>query len=112
MTKTATVHAQQRWEYLELTRKTAAYLVKELNDIGQQGWELVTVTHAKDRKGELGWTAILKRPSASHGPPAQQSVAAAKADAGLHEEPRIEPSEAESEFELEDAPLLFSEEQP
>ena len=114
MTKTATVHAQQRWEYLEMTRKTAAFLVKEMNGIGQQGWELVSVMQAKDRKGEMGWTAILKRPAVSHGaPPPEQKVAVAKPDSGLHEEPRIEPSAAAAaEFELEEAPLQFREEPP
>ena len=66
MTKTVMLHAQQKWEYMELTRKTESYLLSEINDCGQQGWELVSVTHGKDLKGELSWTAFLKRPFVAH----------------------------------------------
>ncbi len=66
MSKTATVHAQQKWEYMELTRKTEGYLINEMNELGQHGWELVSVLFHKDLKSSLGdatcWTAILKRP--------------------------------------------------
>ena len=62
MTKTATVHAQQKWEYMEVSAKTDSYLLGELNDAGQQGWETTTITQTKDRKGELVWIAFLKRP--------------------------------------------------
>jgi hypothetical protein len=74
MTKTATVHAQQKWEYMELTRKTETYLVHDLNEEGQHGWELVTVIQGKDRHGEAAWTAFLKRPYAGHGAPQQASA--------------------------------------
>ena len=63
MAKTAVVHAQQRWEYLALTRRTDSYLADELNRLGQDGWELVTIIYAKDAKGELFWNAFLKRPA-------------------------------------------------
>ena len=70
MSKTATVHAQQRWEYLEITRKTEGYLVAELNELGKVGWELVSVSFHKMTKSGLGdalaWTAFLKRPHAEH----------------------------------------------
>ena len=62
MTKTTTVHAQQKWEFMEMSRRTETYLMEELNEVGQQGWELVSVTHAKDRKGDFNWFAFLKRP--------------------------------------------------
>jgi hypothetical protein len=62
MTQTATVHAQQRWEYMEVTAKSEGYLIKDLNESGQQGWELISIIHGKDRKGEVTWTAFLKRP--------------------------------------------------
>ena len=65
MTKTATVHAQQMWEYHSVTRKTEEYLVAELNELGKAGWELVNATFNKDVKGvaaTFSWTAILKRP--------------------------------------------------
>jgi hypothetical protein len=67
MSKTATIQAQQKWEYVELTRKTEAYLIEEINEIGQQGWELVSVFNGKDRKGDTVWIAFLKRPYVAHG---------------------------------------------
>ena len=73
MTKTATVHAQQRWEYMELTRKSEAFLVNDLNESGLQGWELVTIMHGKDRKGEMTWTAFLKRPHVAHADPSAKA---------------------------------------
>ena len=66
-TKTATIQAQQKWEYIELTRKTEAYLLEEINEIGQQGWELVSVFNGKDRKSDTVWIAFLKRPFVAHG---------------------------------------------
>ncbi len=68
MTKTATVHAQQRWEYLSISRKTDMYLVQELNILGHDGWDLVTVNYARGKKEEMFWTAFLKRPAVGHGP--------------------------------------------
>jgi len=66
MTKMVTVQAQQMWEYTSITRKTADYLVAELNEIGKLGWELVGTSYHKEVKTSLGesfcWTAILKRP--------------------------------------------------
>ena len=73
MNKTVMLHAQQKWEYMELTRKTESYLLSEINDCGQQGWELVSVTHGKDLKGELSWTAFLKRPFVGHAPHANNN---------------------------------------
>ena len=70
MNKTVMLHAQQKWEYMELTRKTESYLLSEINEFGQHGWELVSVTHGKDLKGELSWTAFLKRPFVAHATPA------------------------------------------
>ena len=67
MTKTPTIHAQQKWEYMEATRKTERYLLNDLNDIGQNGWELVSISHGKSRSGEDAWTAFLKRPFVAHG---------------------------------------------
>ncbi len=66
MTKTATVHAQQRWEYMSLSRKTESYLAQELVGLGQEGWELVTVNYARGKKEEMFWTAFLKRPAGAH----------------------------------------------
>ena len=66
MTKTATVHAQQRWEVLSISRKTDTYLAQELNTLGQEGWELVTINYARGKKEEMFWTAFLKRPAVGH----------------------------------------------
>ena len=66
MTKTATVHAQQKWEYMEVTRKTERFLLNDLNDAGQHGWELVSTAYGHSRSGEESWTAFLKRPYIPH----------------------------------------------
>jgi len=75
MTKTVTVHAQQKWEHFVLTRKSETYLTSELNVLGQEGWELVTVLYYKDLKGIMCWTAFLKRPSTGAAPPPQVAAA-------------------------------------
>ncbi len=63
MTKTATIQAQQRWEYMSISRKTETYLAGELNVLGQDGWEMVTINYARGKKEEMFWTAFLKRPA-------------------------------------------------
>ncbi len=63
MTKIVTIRAQQKWEFRLESRKTETTLLKELNDLGQQGWELVDVMYYKDIKGIMTWTGFLKRPS-------------------------------------------------
>ena len=63
MAKAAIVHAQQKWEYMVVVRRSETYLEKELNEFGQSGWELASVSQAKDLKGELSWTAFMKRPA-------------------------------------------------
>jgi hypothetical protein len=65
MTKMATVRAQQKWEYMSITRKTEDFLINELNEVGKLGWELVNASHHRDVKsvgGTYCWTAVLKRP--------------------------------------------------
>jgi hypothetical protein len=73
MTKIVTVQCQQRWEYYFETRRTEASLVVALNELGQQGWEAVSVTPYKDAKGVAAWGAYLKRPSAGPAVQAGQS---------------------------------------
>jgi len=73
MTKIVTIQAQQKWEYCSETRRTDSALMPAINELGQHGWELVDVLHYKDPKGELSWTAFLKRPSAGHAAGAAQS---------------------------------------
>ncbi len=92
MTKTAVVCSQQRWEYLVVTRRTETSLEKELNELGQSGWELVSVDHGKDLKGIVAWIAFVKRPATQQAvaPSSQEQVREAVA------EPSKEPGEAES----------------
>jgi len=66
MSKTTTIHAQQRWEYETLYKKSNSYLNRELNEMGQEGWELVSVNYARGKKEEMYWFAFLKRPASSH----------------------------------------------
>jgi hypothetical protein len=63
MTKTVIVQSQQKWEYCFQVRKTETALLITLNELGQLGWELVDSVHHKDPKGDMCWTAFLKRPS-------------------------------------------------
>lgn len=102
MVQTAMIQAQQRWEYISLVRKTESYMAKELNDYGQSGWELVSMTYGKDRKGEPAWTAFMKRPYS--GPPRAvstetQAAGAASADAG--KEGKADPTADLKGFDLE-----------
>jgi hypothetical protein len=91
MAKTAVVHSQQRWEYQSVVKRTESFLEKELNELGQAGWELVSVDHGKDRKGETAWTAFLKRPAAPSSQPSAEQQQVAAADP----QPAAEPAKAE-----------------
>ena len=55
MTRTVTVQAQQRWDYNFESRRTEASLLTALNDLGQQGWEVVNALYYKDIKGIMVW---------------------------------------------------------
>ena len=77
MAKAAVVYAQQRWECVSAVKRTDSALEKELNELGQNGWELVSVIYGKDRKGELIWTAFLKRPATQHARPSSAGEQAA-----------------------------------
>jgi hypothetical protein len=78
MSHAAAASIQPTWEYVELSRKTETYLLNDLNDLGQAGWELVTILYHRDIKmGESWlWTAFLKRRKAGD---AQVGSEAAKA---------------------------------
>ena len=104
MTKTATVRAQQKWEYLAVNRKVEEFLVAELNEVGKAGWELVTILYTKDIKGvaaSFSWTAFLKRPLVE-----QQPAAATSTEATAVEPPprqgitKIEADETSEVFDL------------
>ena len=65
--KSVIVRAQQKWETTAVTRKTEAVLVDEMNELGEHGWEIVSVFHYKDGQGSMTWTAFLKRPKLPQG---------------------------------------------
>jgi hypothetical protein len=95
MTKMATVHAQQMWEYLSINRKTDEFLITDLNELGKLGWELAAASFNKDVKGvgmTFSWTAILKRPLVSHPAAAGSTPEAATAPP---EAPRVFDNEPE-----------------
>lgn len=112
MTKTAMVHAQQRWEYMELTRKTQTYLINELNELGQIGWELVSITkHQESRPGSgeaWFWTAFVRRPQVGHAPAAathEKAAAPAPAPAPINQPAKLQPTaDTGEDFEFADAP--------
>lgn len=109
MPKTATVHAQQRWEYMEITRKTEGYLIAELNKLGESGWELVSVSYHKAAKSGLGeawsWTAFLKRPHAQHSAKVSAGEEKAAVDPAAAQRPAtLQPSAATDEFAFASEP--------
>ena len=83
MTASQMVRVPQRWEYTVITRSTETFLVQDLNERGQEGWELATAYCGRDRKGEFQWTAFLKRPCGKHD--------VSRVDSALNEQIRIEP---------------------
>jgi hypothetical protein len=50
--------SKKRWEYMTLTHHAEA-IRQELNTIGQEGWELVSIV-----PGQFHFTAFFKRPVA------------------------------------------------
>ncbi len=57
--------ALAQWQYMTLTRRTESFLIKDLNDAGKEGWELVSITYHREVKGQgetMCWTAFMKRP--------------------------------------------------
>ena len=83
--KTAIVHAQQKWEHLAISRKTETVLVEEMNELGEQGWEMVGIFYYKDPKGTMTWTAFLKRPK--FGQTAKEAVPASAAESPSPDKP-------------------------
>ena len=92
MPENEVVHAQQRWEYVAVVKRTEVALEKELNELGQGGWELVSVHCGKDRKGEMAWTAFVKRPTSGQ----PLSPSAAPSAGQVHEEAAPEAAEPET----------------
>lgn len=89
MTKTATVHAQQRWEYCLLERRTETTLVKDINTEGDLGWELVQILKHEKPKGTF-WTAFMKRPHT--GPARTAATAETSVSSGLEAAKTVEPT--------------------
>lgn len=101
MAKTAVVQAQQRWEYQTLTKRRETTLADELNTLGQAGWELVSITFGKDPKGEMAWTAFVKRPATQPGAqPAAPAPAGEQATTTTPEPEKAEPGAEGSGFDL------------
>ena len=73
--KTVIVQGQQRWEYVIVNRRTDVTLSEELNSLGRKGWELVTAVNYRDAKGNLAWSAFLKRPTGSQAAAAEETAA-------------------------------------
>jgi Domain of unknown function (DUF4177) len=48
----------RQWEYLAITKAKMDGELKELNDLGQQGWELVALA---GQPGKYTMMAVLKR---------------------------------------------------
>ena len=89
MTKTATVHAQQRWEYSLMERRTETTLLIDINKEGDLGWELVQILKHEKPKGTF-WTAFLKRP---HTGPSRANTSEEKTTAtGLEAAKVLQPS--------------------
>jgi len=88
-----------------MTRKSVTFLVKELNEPGLQGWELVTTLQGRDRKGEPAWTAILKRPYVSDNALPYRPGPAAHGDTSVGEEQQFEPSGQDVEYKLQEVEL-------
>jgi hypothetical protein len=64
MSSDSAADAITRFEYRLISRKTEEYLVDDLNQVGIDGWELVSITHHRDTKTTVEtmlWTAVLKR---------------------------------------------------
>ena len=99
MTKTVTVQGQQKWEHLVLTRKSETYLVSEVNLLGQEGWEMVSVFYYKDMKGLWCWTGFLKRPCTGLAPAAAGTEKASSPAAQPPKEPEGAPAASDG-FDL------------
>ncbi len=108
MTKTATIHAVQKWEYLSVTKKTEEFLAREMNELGQVGWQLVYANQIKDRKGEIAWVAFMTRPYVPNLPKHAASPGETAAPTG---QPAASSSPAAAGFNLEGDEFKIKEEE-
>jgi hypothetical protein len=100
MTKTVTIQAQQKWECCIETSRTENSLLVKLNDLGQQGWELVEILYYKDMKSAMVWTAFLKRPSLGQSPQPSAASASGIAMKTMPTEESEAPSNRREGFDL------------
>ncbi len=113
MAKTATIQAQQRWEYEVITRKSETYLTRELNSFGELGWDVVAIIFGKDRKGEPAWHAFLKRPYS--GPPRKVTMDAGSAGSAAEEsdpKQKSDPTSGLHGFDLDGDDFAIAEPEP
>jgi hypothetical protein len=54
--------ALQRWEYAFVSKPLDYLLIGDLNELGRDGWEVISISYDKDLKGNWAWTAFLRRP--------------------------------------------------
>jgi hypothetical protein len=101
MTKTVTIQAQQKWEYLIESSRTENSLLVKLSDLGQQGWEAIEILYYKDIKSVMTWTAFLKRPSIGPAPKPGPESASAIAIKTMPTGQTAEPSNGIKGFDLE-----------
>lgn len=99
MSRTVVIRAQQKWEFCFESRRTETSLLITLNELGQQGWEVIDVLYYKDIKGIMTWGAFLKRPSiAPAGRPGEDSTIASRP--APSEPPKVKPPTPQG-FDLE-----------
>ena len=104
MSRTPIVHAQQRWEFCLLERRTETTLIKDANTEGDQGWELVSVMKHEKPKGTF-WTAFMKRPHTGHATkPETEEKATAQPP---HQQPSRTPQSAAAKPEGDGEPEVF-----
>ncbi|MBN2475641.1 MAG: hypothetical protein JXB62_13595 [Pirellulales bacterium] len=104
MPKTATIHAQQRWEYALVERRTETTLVSDINKEGDLGWELVQVLRHDKPKGTF-WTAFLKRPhiGPSHTTTTDEKTVSTNLEGAKKVQPTAQPKNSEGD----DSPDIF-----
>jgi hypothetical protein len=101
MTKTVTIQAQQKWEYCIESSRTENSLLVKLNDLGQQGWEVIEILYYKDMKSAMTWAAFLKRPSIGQVPKPGAESASGIATSAMPTAPTTEPANEMKGFDLE-----------
>lgn len=78
--------ALQRWEYAFISKPLDYLLIGDLNELGRDGWEVISISYDKDLKGNWAWTAFMKRPLSETGEPypSSSSVVVVSTSPGSH----------------------------